>query len=394
MKTSPANTKAQKSVYIRVVLYSLLSSITAYIHSSYMIAAGLTQSQIDSIYIMLSVCGIIGVWFLAIRRRSIASFAKMIIGLVLLLCASLAAINWTIDPRLLVPAIFILLGLESPLFFIFDELLEHATTDSSTAKTRSIYLAFQNAAWIIAPLIGFILIERSTNLGIAYTAGLVLGAILLTYSIYSISHVRQEQTKTLTTNKAFNPHVLPAIYSHFILQLFYACMISIVPVYMNSELGWSWTQVGVTIALALTAFPIIQIPLGRLLDKHHIEKRIMPVALIIMGLSIIAFVSQQHSAIIAIPMLAFFFTRVGAAALEVSNESYIFRHIDYTHRTTIALFRSLSPLSYLFVPLFWLIISLSSMQSLILTTAIFILLNSIFVIGLFGFRNTLQSITK
>ncbi len=391
---SQVNTKAQRSVFTRVILYSLLSSITAYIHSSYLISAGLQQPQIDSIYIMLSIFGIAGVWLIILKKRSITFFARAIIVFSLLLTLSLLVILSGPSSLLLIIAVFVLLGIESPLFFSCDELLEHVTRDSRTARTRSIYLILQNCCWIFAPLLGFTLIERYTDLSIVYAVGLFLALLLLGYSIYSSQHTRQEQISKPEKNKSFNTHVIPAIYSHFVLQIFYACMISIVPIYMHDILGWSWAQVGVIIASALIAFPLIQFPLGKILDKYRTEALIMPLSMVIMACAMVAFLTTQNSTTLLLPIITLFLTRVGAAALEISNESYIFRHIDYRHRSTIALFRSLSPLSYLFVPVFWFIIQLSSIQTLVEAIAGFVLTSSLVVVVLFGARNYLKKIAE
>jgi MFS family permease len=54
--------------------------------------------------------------------------------------------------------------------------------------------------------------------------------------------------------------------------------------------------------------------------------------------------------------LALFFTRIGAAIIEVMSDVYFFKHIRKENDEFIAVYRNTAPMSYVFAPLFAFII--------------------------------------
>jgi Major Facilitator Superfamily len=373
--TTKLVTNPQVSVYIRVSLYSLLGAMTAYVNSSFLGSSGISQTGINITYILVSLFGLISVWHLALYRYSISTYSKISIFFVMGIALATGLLGFFgLGPILVVLTLFVLMGSESPMFFIFDELLEHVTVNAKTALTRSHYLIAQNLCWILSPLLGMWLIESTENLSIIYIIGFALSLLLLTYSVYVYTHVASEAKARETKHLRFEKKTIPGLISHFALYTFYAAMISILPIYLNTHLDWSWLKIGGMFAIALTAFPLVQFPAGKLLNKYHKEEVTIPVGLGIIGLFLMLFVEASYTAPTALIIALFFMTRVGAGLTEVSNESYIFKRITFSHRSTIAVFRSMSPLSFFLVPIFWYIVHTTSIASFLISISWFILI--------------------
>jgi predicted MFS family arabinose efflux permease len=86
-------------------------------------------------------------------------------------------------------------------------------------------------------------------------------------------------------------------------------------------------------------------PIGIVADRWLGEKEMMLIGFIIIALATSWFVllSGAH---LGAWMLAMFMTRVGASFVEVTSESYFFKHIDGSSPNIISFFRVTRPLSY------------------------------------------------
>jgi lipopolysaccharide export LptBFGC system permease protein LptF len=78
--------------------------------------------------------------------------------------------------------------------------------------------------------------------------------------------------------------------------------------------------------------------------------------------------------------LVLFATRIGASIVEVSNESYFFKHVKENDTALISLIRIARPLSFIVAPLFALpVIYFTSYSSSFYFLAFFVLLGLFFI---------------
>jgi len=241
-------------------------------------------------------------------------------------------------------AVIALIGLNLDIF------LEVYTDASNVGSVRGLYTATMNASWVIAPLIGSMLINGTNNYHNTYVAGLAM-LIPLFYLVYrnfprfkdpNYTHLSPWQlAKHIARNKNWDK--LFAV--NLILQTFYAWMVVYVPIYLNKTVGFGWDDIGIILVIMLLPFPIIQYPLGRLADRKYGEKKMMIAGFLLMGVATMM-LALIHSDNIVIWSLGLLTTRIGAAAAEIMIETYFFKTVSARDTAALGVFRITRPLSY------------------------------------------------
>ncbi|MDE2038001.1 MAG: MFS transporter [Patescibacteria group bacterium] len=246
-------------------------------------------------------------------------------------------------------AVVALIGLTLDIF------LEVYTDGHSVGTVRGLYTATLNASWVMAPLIGTMLINGTNDYRNTYIAALAMLLPLL-YLIYrnfprfrdpSYTHLSPVQ---LVRHVAHNKDWIKLFSANILLQTFYAWMTVYTPIYLHQTIGFSWEEIGVVLIVMLLPFPLIQYPLGKLSDAGFGEKRTMAAGFALMGLSTIglAFLGAQ-SVIVWAAALAV--TRIGAAAAEIMMETYFFKTVSPRDSAALGVFRITRPVSYFTGPL-------------------------------------------
>ena len=122
--------------------------------------------------------------------------------------------------------------------------------------------------------------------------------------------------------------------------------------------GYSWQVIGSVFIFALLPYLILDIPVGILADRYFGEVEMMAIGFVILAVAL-ASLSFVPVSLIVFWAIAFFFTRVGAALVEVTTESYFFKQVNESDAALVSLFRMLRPfgllggslLGLLFLPL-------------------------------------------
>jgi MFS family permease len=246
-------------------------------------------------------------------------------------------------------AIISLIGLNLDIF------LEVYTDATNVGSVRGLYNTSLNASWVIAPLIGSMLISGSNNYHNTYVAGLAM-LIPLFYLIYrnfpkfkdpNYIHLSPWQLfKHISTNKNW----VKLFSANLILQIFYAWMVVYSPIYLHQTMGFSWEEIGIILVVMLLAFVLVQYPLGKLADKKYGEKEMMIAGFTFMGIATIL-LALIHSNNIAVWAIALFMTRVGAATAEIMMETYFFKTVSPRDSAALGVFRITRPVSYFLAPL-------------------------------------------
>lgn len=245
-------------------------------------------------------------------------------------------------------AIISLIGLSLDIF------LEVYTDSAHVGTVRGMYTATLNASWIIAPLVGTMLIGSTNNFRNTYVAALAMLFPLL-YLIYrnfpkfkdpNYTHLSPWQ---LVKHIGHNQNWVKLFTANTILQVFYAWMTVYCPIYLNKTMGFGWESIGIILTIMLLPFPLIQYPLGRLADRKYGEKEMMATGFALMGLAtiILAFIKVPN---IVLWALILFITRIGAASAEVMMETYFFKTVSPRDSAALGIFRITRPVSYFIAP--------------------------------------------
>ena len=122
------------------------------------------------------------------------------------------------------------------------------------------------------------------------------------------------------------------------------------PIYLNQHLGIPWSKIGIIFSIMLTAFVILDYPLGRLADKIGSEKELTAIGFVIMSLTVFGFAFLPALTIPLIGVLLFF-SRVGAATVETMTEIHFFKIIDGENPMFLSIFRDIRPVAYVVTPI-------------------------------------------
>ena len=235
-----------------------------------------------------------------------------------------------------------------------DIFLEGYTDGQHVGGIRGMYGATLNAAWIIAPLIGSMIINGTSNYHNTYVISLAMLFPLL-YLIYKNfprfhdPHYTHPSPWQLIRHASRNTNWVRLFTANTIMQVFYAWMTVYCPLYMYKVMGFRWEEIGIILVIMLIPFPLVQYPLGKLSDGKG-EKKYMIAGFFIMGFATItlSFVTMPSVALWA---LVLFITRIGAAAAEVMMETYFFKMESPRDAAGLGLFRMTRPISYFIAPL-------------------------------------------
>ena len=127
-------------------------------------------------------------------------------------------------------------------------------------------------------------------------------------------------------------------------------MVVYMPIHLHDHIGFDWPTISIIFTIMLLPFILFEIPAGRIADKWCGEKELLSAGFIVTALftMVIPFILIP-SFIIWTAIL--FMTRVGASVVEISTESYFFKHVEGNDADIISFFRMARPLAYIAGPI-------------------------------------------
>ena len=271
---------------------------------------------------------------------------KIFLALIVLEGASVATLAFSREALFVALAFIVAQGSIGFLSYIMDVMLERKVQDEkSTGEVRGMFLTAANISLVIAPTVAGIILSNGNFSSLYLVSFLVLlPVIFLHFNKRAGEHVIPKHREVL-------PKTLKlGIFLNFLLQFFYAWMVIWSPIYLHNVIGFAWSEIGIMFSLMLLPFALFELPLGELEDKMFGEKEIMAIGFFIAGLAT-ASLGAIGGASFLLWTLALFATRTGASAIEISTESYFFKHVSGRDAGTIGVFRMAKPLSLLTGPL-------------------------------------------
>lgn len=230
-----------------------------------------------------------------------------------------------------------------------DIIIESFSKDSVTGTIRGKHLAITNAGWLFAPALAARLAEGGGYRWVFLISAVFVTAVFLVSLRYlrNINHnIKKDLCLMDVLRKIFRrSNVAKIYYVSLTLEVFYAVMVVYTPIYLLS-LGYDWIAIGKIFTVMLVPFVILQYPIGVIADRKTGEKEWMMVAMVLMGI-FTAFVAFMGKATIISWMVILFFTRIGAAIIEVLRDSYFYKQIQPSDVDLIDFFRTTRSISYI-----------------------------------------------
>jgi len=305
------------------------------------------------IYTIGAVVAIFG--FLAmpmILRR----FGNFRVAIVLLILEIISLLGLTIYHNVILASVFMIVSITTITFlsFSFDIFLEGLSMDASTGRTRGMYLTIVNLAWVFGPLLAGLILTNGDYWKIYFSALFLLIPvfIIIRTTLYKFKDSDYKNSNPFSTILEVwkNRDIRNIFMAMLLLQIFYAWMTIYTPIYLHTNLGLSWSSIGIIFAIMLLPFVFMQLPVGKLADSRFGEKEILSIGFIIMALTtiIMYFVTGNN---IVVWSLILFGTRVGAALVEIMCDVYFFKKVDNKNANLISFFRMARPFAYIISPI-------------------------------------------
>ncbi len=262
-----------------------------------------------------------------------------------------------------------------------DIFLEARTREAATGRIRGTNLTAANVAILLAPLIvAYVVFDGHFSLAYIISAIVLvpLTALALFFpNLHTVFHGQNHSFYILLRIWQRHVNVRRVTVVRFALESFYTVMVIYTPLYLSQVIGFDWHTIGLIFTIMLLPFVLFEGAIGWLADRVYGEKEIMTLGLCVMSVSLILILNL--GACVAAWAIILFLSRVGAAAIEITTESYFFKNVGADDAGLISIFRLTRPISIIFGALVGgLILSLYSYQMLFAVLAGFIFLTTLF----------------
>ncbi len=339
------------SRFVPVFLASFFISFNtgAILYTNSSLLAGFFKPDVISFLFLLGALGNI-ILFLFIPKL-IAWFGKralfiffLILTAVSTLGLSLATAGWT-------AAIFFVVysSLLYIILYCLDIWLEEISMDARTGEIRGAYIALTHAGLISGLVILSLSPAGDTFSSVyLYAAFLLMPPVLLALFSFTSPASQQYQFHHRHALLPFGAwwkakSIRRVTLARFTLEFFYAFMTIYTPLYLHRVIGFEWHIIGVMFIIMLLPFILFQWPVGKLADYLLGEKELMILGFIFMIVSL--FLMPQLKATVALWAFVLFLSRVGASLVEITTDSYFFKHISVYDIRLLSIFRLTRPAS-------------------------------------------------
>ncbi|OHA91458.1 MAG: hypothetical protein A2832_00345 [Candidatus Zambryskibacteria bacterium RIFCSPHIGHO2_01_FULL_44_22b] len=332
------------SVFVSVFFLSINFGAVLYVNST--LLNGFFSPEKVSVLFVLGALGNILLFLIA--PKLIETIGKRFLLLVFLVLAagstfilSTATEAWVIAISFLIySSIFFII------YYVFDIFLEEVSKDTRTGEIRGLYMTILNLGILLGPVILALFAVDGNLTPIYIVASFALVPPILV-GIFDL-HSKTQEWHGLHKHHALLPFrlwwrtksVRRATLAKLVLEIFFALMVIYVPIYLHG-LGFEWSELGVMFTVMLLPFVILEWPAGKLADKLLGEKELMIVGFILMGGALIAMPSLGKVFLAWTAVLLV--SRIGASLVEVTAESYFFKHVDESDTRLISIFRLARP---------------------------------------------------
>jgi len=343
--------KLLNTLFLSNVFFSFHYYLTYYINSTFL-STHFSSVQLSALYIIGSFMSILTLLNGSKILNKIGIYRFTVYAIVLE-CLSTIGFIYT-ESSLLIGLYFLLhLIVISLIYFNLDVLIETVTTnEDKTGNIRATFLTITGIIVVISPLLISLFLG---NYSYSFVYGISsLFLIPMYFCIRKFKSIKDVtlphiQIKETITSFLQDKNLYNIFSAQFLLQLFYAFMSIYTPLYLQ-QLGFTWSEIGVMFSIMLLPFVLIEIPVGTLEDKKYGEKEFLTIGFIVLGISTlcISFITTK-SFFIWTSIL--FITRIGAALVEISTDTYFFKKVDQQKTNIIGFFRITRPLSFIVAPL-------------------------------------------
>jgi len=341
-------------MYVLSFLFTLHIALSAYVNSTFL-SNIISEKYVGILYTVSSLVTLL----LLSKSSNILKFfgnRRLTLWLLLANMLSLVGMITSQNPYIVGTSFVVFVSTNTQILFCIDIFIEHFGNEKTVGKNRGLYLTIINLAWMASPLVASFLITKEGGYKTIYILAFIATIIMtlgLLFSVKTFKDKTYKKTPFLETYKYLktNHHMLAITMINFILQFFFVWMIVYTPIYLYQHIGLGWSQIGIIFTIMLTPFVLFDLPIGILIDKYHVNKRILLyIGFIIISISTFLIAGITTKSII-LWGIVLFITRVGACIIETTSEIYFFTHIKEEEAYLLSVFRDMVPVAFIIAPL-------------------------------------------
>ncbi len=344
--------KLLNTLFLSNIFISFHYALVFYVNSSFL-SKFFSEGQISTLYIIGSVIETILLLNASKITNKIGNYRFILITIILEFLAIIGLIAFN-SPFLIASSFLLHIGVISLILFNLDLFVESVLQDETkTGSVRATYLTLMNIVIFISPSLIALLLLHNT-----YSFVYAISTIFLIPLYFCIKRFKftpsakmpDIRIKETILHYVRDKNLYSVFVTDFLLQLFYGFMVIYSPLYLIQHMGFNWTQVGIMFSIMLLPFVLFEVPVGDLEDKKYGEKEFLVIGFIIMGIATLC--------MSFITVKSFFFwttilfiSRIGASFVEISSESFFFKHVKSAESGVIGFFRISRPLAFIVAPL-------------------------------------------
>ena len=323
-----------------------------YINSSYL-NQFIPLSSVGLIYIIASFLSII---LLTRLSQLVARFGNYWITLIFLAISTATLLGMALTHNPFLAVLFFLLhyALIIVIRTNLDIYFEEINGKHTIGKSRGIYLTILNVAWVASPVFVAVFV-RNNRYDYLYLVSTVLSVIV----IYALYKLMDPKDRIVLRHTPFWRTIMPLwrdknirgiFLCRFLFNFFVAWLTIYAPIYLHTEIGFSWQAIGLMFTIMLLPYVLFEIPLGKLADTYLGEKELLAAGYLIMAISAAA-ISFITEPVFLIWLFVFFLTRVGGSFVDIMTETYFFKKATPGDTNALEFFRDSDPAAYIIAPL-------------------------------------------
>lgn len=270
--------------------------------------------------------------------------------------SALAVLALSPGPAIAITLVILTSALPFLIAYQFDLLLEATMqNEGDTGKVRALFLTATNLALIAAPLITGALLAD----GDAYPRLFLLASVAITpfLTLFLLEKLPTSEPPSMRKIRETclciwaDPDLRATLVASLVLRFFYGLAPFYVSLYLHTELGFAWGDLGWVFAVMLLPFVLVMYPAGYIADNWLGDKELMIAGFIITGVAFAAvgLISATTSLVLIAAIL--FMTRVGGALVEAMTEAHFFRKVSEQDANSVGVYRMTAPLASLVAPI-------------------------------------------
>jgi MFS family permease len=338
-------------IYAASLLLVLHTFIVAFINSS-LLEQYIDTASIGTIYLVSSALTVLIFLFISHVVHRVGNF-KLTLALLLINGLAVMALSFADSLRTVVPLLVAHLVMVPLIIFNLDVFMEeHIGNDEGVTGTkRGLLLTLMSVVGAVSPFLSSELIAAGGgSFKYAYMASAAALIPIIGILLWYFKDFKDPPYTNLHAIEAIRgfwikKDIRSVLIVHFVLQMFFMCMVVFSPLYLIGTIGLTWIDFGIIMFFAQMAYVIFEYPIGVIADKYIGEKEMMALGLMILAVSTawISFVTVPSVFVWSVIM---FIVRVGASFVEVTTEVHFFKNTTSSDAQIISFFRVTRPLAY------------------------------------------------